>query len=120
MKHLFLILCAICLSLHTFAEGETTTIHLQKEISYGENRSLFMDIVACHEQEMIYLTSDKEYYDVIVKVTDASGNIIFEGNFALLPNETYSFSIGDVENDTYQLIILTEEARYQGYFTLTE
>lgn len=85
-----------------------------------DNRSIFTQIIACHDNNTVYLSSDKMFQQVNIQVTDEDNNIVYEETTALIPGQTHSFAFEPTSSKTYKIVIETEELECHGEFVLTE
>lgn len=85
-----------------------------------DNRSIFTQIIGCHDNNTVYLSSDKMFQQVNIQVIDEDNNIVYEETTALLPGQTHSFAFEPTSSKTYKIVIETEELECHGEFVLTE
>lgn len=82
-----------------------------------DNRSIFTQIIACHDNKSVYLSSDKIFQQVNIQVTDEDNNIVYEETTALIPGQTHSFAFEPTSSKTYKIVIETEKMECYGYIT---
>lgn len=87
---------------------------------FFDERSQFTSILACHDNNTIYLSSEKMFQQVNIQVTDEDNNIVYEETTALIPGQTHSFAFEPTSSKTYKIVIETEELECHGEFVLTE
>ena len=116
MKHLLIVLCALCFSGFAYVQDEP--IVLRKDRCLDFDRSSFVELSASHRGNAIFLFSEKTFPVVRILVTDCVGSNVYEETASLSYGEEYSFSIGNVAVGEYTLIIDTEIGRYQGSFQI--
>lgn len=121
MKQLFTTLLVVLVSLSVYAsEPIYLSLYLYKDDkgeNIGDNRSLSMSPTASHDGNVITIYSEKTLEGVGIYVVDAYGGILYSAEEnALVGN--YTFALGGNPKGTLMLVIQTNEAYYEGEFSL--
>lgn len=85
-----------------------------------DDRKPIITIIAYHDNNTVYLSSDKMFQQVNIQVTDEDNNIVYEETTALIPGQTHSFAFEPTSSKTYKIVIETEGLECHGEFGLTE
>lgn len=95
-------------------------IILSKTEEKVQERSVIIEPTAYYEANTIYLQSDILIEELQVTIKDKEGNVISSEIIFLSPEQSYDFSLGDIENGIYLLELNDGENGYYGYFEICE
>lgn len=121
MKRLIITICTL-LILITSSWAHTEAIVLTK-LRHKSRQERSMPIVPSVYQEgsAIYLYSDLPLENLQVTIKDETGQVISEETIFVSPQQSYTFSIGNVEDGKYILELDNgQEEEYYGYFEITQ
>ncbi len=82
-----------------------------------DDRSLLVEPTATYDGSIITIYSEKTWEQVSIYVVDEAGNVQYEVTGISLSG-SYTFSLADVPQGVYTLILRTEMGQYEGDFSL--
>lgn len=113
MKRLLIICsCLLCICLCS----AKIKIDLKKKDPKAQTRSLVHVPTAYYEDNTIYLQFEISIETLQVTVKNEEGDIISSETIVLSPQQSYDFSLGNLENGIYTLELNDGENSYYGYF----
>ncbi|WP_297271942.1 DUF3244 domain-containing protein [uncultured Bacteroides sp.] len=120
-KFISCVVLLVGLCMNSWSTTYYITLHLDIDEDWNiDNRSIFTQIIACHDNNSVYLSSEKMFQQVNIQVTDEDNNIVYEETTALIPGQTHSFAFEPTLSKTYKIVIETEGLECHGEFVLTE
>lgn len=117
MKRLLTIICAVLITLYSWAEEVNIKLILVTE-RIEEDRSTPIILSASHEGNIISIYSDVPLNGSQITVKDKIGRILSSEIVPIFSHQPYIFSIGDVENGIYILEVYDGKQEYRGYFEI--
>ena len=120
-KFISCVVLLVGLCMNSWSTTYYITLHLDIDEDWNiDNRSIFTQIIACHDNNSVYKKKKKMFQQVNIQVTDEDNNIVYEETTALIPGQTHSFAFEPTLSKTYKIVIETEGLECHGEFVLTE
>lgn len=117
MKVLVIILSALLLGSNLWAEERKVELNKNKE--FQPNRSEYsIPLSVTQDDNLVNLTSTVNVADVYFTVKTVVGEVVLSDVISLPANQTYTFSLGNVESDVYILEVKINGELYYGYLEI--
>ena len=123
MKHLWIILAIMFVSLSVWADKNVIPLHTQMtgnnndDERIRDDRSLSTPLTATLEGNVLCIYTDKTLENARITVADAQGNVWFDAEESSLSG-SYSFTLDGSPQGMLTLRIETKEVCYIGEFSL--
>lgn len=123
MKHLWIILAIMFVSLSVWADKNVIPLHTQMtgnnndDERIRDDRSLSTPLTATLEGNVLCIYTDKTLENARITVADAQGNVWFDAEESSLSG-SYSFTLDGSPQGMLILRIETKEVCYIGEFSL--
>ncbi len=120
MKRLLFIFLSFLFYINCLAQETPIQLHKNNDKDrVKDDRSLSIEPTATYDGNTIYIYSDIMVKDVQITVKDADGNTVYSSdNIIFIPTKYYSFTLYNVKNTDYQLIIEYDNLKISGYFNI--
>ena len=119
MKRLIITICTLLLL--TSLSAHRGKIELTKSrFKTGDRRSMPIVPSAYQDGSTIYFYSNFPLENLQITIKDETGQVISEETIFVSPQQSYTFSIGNVEEGVYTLVLNNGNDEYYGYFEINQ